>query len=577
MQRRVIVISLCFLLGVVTSVVIAWWCVLWDGSVASGDDPSSKLGEFQVNGWYGVVKMRSGVVTVEARNASEVDLQPTAPPHRLDPPWWIDLDVPPEESSEIIARATGWPWACLHSVSERHEVGFIPEWDFDHHGVFVGTNPLTDLSENWVDVDRLPVAPLWTGLLGDALVLGAGWYVIAFIGLPWRWGRIRRRKKLNRCQYCGYDQRSSASRKRCSECGRDPQDRGPLFGAMSVRVLTTVCVVMCAAVIAFGFKFAATRPYSVIHYAAYRGDVETVKQELARGTNVEAIETVALVIDIDYTPIAAAAAGGKAETVQLLIDAGANVNVSVEIFGSPLAAAMAHEDLNAARCLIEAGADVNAFSTIGFLRLTALWLAAGVGHMGGLELLVENGFEVERAEQSLWMAALQGHCDFVKRMIELGAPITDLAMRGAVRSSDLQMFQLMLEYGGDPLSQSQNDGTLLFEVMSRDEGLEIARLLIEAGVDVNVARSGGNTALWDAVEDVELVRFLLDHGADVAAATEFGETVVERAATRGSLASLQLLLERGADPEELRGRHFANDYRRQEIIDRALAELDEKP
>ncbi len=568
MRQRVIVISLCFLLGVITSVIVAWWFVLFDGSVASSDE---KLGEFQVNGWYGEATMRSGVVTVQAWNATDVRLRPT-PQHWIEPPWWVDLDEPPEESFEIDALATGWPWPSLHYARELGEDGV------DDHGVVVGTNPLTDLSENWVEVDRLPIAPVWSGALGDALVLGAAWYVIAFIGLPWRWQRIRRRKKLNLCQYCGYDQRSSVSQECCSECGRDPQDRGPLFRSMSISVMAMLIVVLCAAVIVFGFKYAGTKPWSVIHYAAYYGDVETVKRELARGVNVETIETLAPFygLDIRCTPLAAAVAGGEAETVQVLIDAGADVNVSLDTFGTPLAAAMAYEDLDTARRLIDAGADVNALST-GLRPSSALVFAAIEGRITGLELLLENGFDVKLAGQSLEHAATFGHREFIERMLELGAPVKYDAMARAVRWGGPRIVELMLEYGGDPSSRSTRGETLFFWATSEGDGLETCRLLIDAGVDVNAATRDGQTALKDAVEDVELVRFLLDHGADIAAADGDGRTALIDAAELGSVDSMLLLLERGADPEDLRDVWIRRGSRRQDIIDRVLAEFDEKP
>ena len=78
---------------------------------------------------------------------------------------------------------------------------------------------------------------------------------------------------------------------------------------------------------------------------------------------------------------------------------------------------------------------------------------------------------------------------------------------------------------------------------------EAVRALLDEGVDLNVARADGATALlwashWD---DVELVERLLAAGADVNAADDHGVTALERAAENASIAMVETLLAAGAD------------------------------
>jgi len=74
--------------------------------------------------------------------------------------------------------------------------------------------------------------------------------------------------------------------------------------------------------------------------------------------------------------------------------------------------------------------------------------------------------------------------------------------------------------------------------------VEVARLLLEHGADVNAQNMGGQTALQYAAisNHMEVARFLVDQGADVNA----GEALIE-ALTYGHLDIAALLLEAGAD------------------------------
>jgi ankyrin repeat protein len=88
---------------------------------------------------------------------------------------------------------------------------------------------------------------------------------------------------------------------------------------------------------------------------------------------------------------------------------------------------------------------------------------------------------------------------------------------------------------------------LLFAARSGDA--ESARLLVEAGADVNDALPNGMPALVEAAhsghEDVGIL--LLDKGADPNA-RDVGYTALHAAVLRGGLRLVQALLARGADP-----------------------------
>ncbi len=78
--------------------------------------------------------------------------------------------------------------------------------------------------------------------------------------------------------------------------------------------------------------------------------------------------------------------------------------------------------------------------------------------------------------------------------------------------------------------------------------VEIARMLIDAGADVNVQTNGGRTPLhWAARRgEVEIARMLIDAGADVNVQDEWGKTSLHYAAEYEQIEVIKMLLDAGA-------------------------------
>jgi ankyrin repeat protein len=133
----------------------------------------------------------------------------------------------------------------------------------------------------------------------------------------------------------------------------------------------------------------------------------------------------------------------------------------------------------------------------------------------------------------------------------------------AARSGDAEGIRQLCSPGGaDPSGYKDppTHSTALHEAVLGGH-TRCASLLLSLGADASARDRSGNTPLHacaasaGAYGDVELTEALLEHGeaGAVAAANRAGVTPLHLAASRGKLALVRLLVEKGA-PEERGGR-----------------------
>ncbi|MEM9002941.1 MAG: ankyrin repeat domain-containing protein [Cyanobacteria bacterium P01_F01_bin.86] len=114
----------------------------------------------------------------------------------------------------------------------------------------------------------------------------------------------------------------------------------------------------------------------------------------------------------------------------------------------------------------------------------------------------------------------------------------------ATLAGDVETVRSLLQEGTDPNLVYHTNTALTYA--ARDGFIAIARVLIDAGAEVNWIDGEGVTPLILASfkNHVELAELLLDHGADVTVRDQWDRTALDYALRRGEADAIAQLLQR---------------------------------
>ena len=325
--------------------------------------------------------------------------------------------------------------------------------------------------------------------------------------------------------------------------------------------------------------------------AARRGELETVRELILRGADVDAVRGDGM------TALHLAAERGHAEVARALIDAGAAVDAGTRIGRyAPLhLAARGGHGAVVAR-LLEAGADPNAATTNS--GVTTLHLAAGtVNGAATVTALLEHGADPNAREASagqtpLMFAAAANRAAAVTALLEAGADpdiataVVDVLPSLALDREANRRFRDMI--GGPPEVLGQYGPEVDPEAEWAGEpapahvqaAIRAQREFLRSGYDVGdvsphslgrmgrdypggpdlvrppyrevlVGRTGGMTALLHAAREghIEAATALLDGGADIDQVSADATSPLLMASLNGQFDLALVLIERGADPD----------------------------
>jgi cytohesin len=191
------------------------------------------------------------------------------------------------------------------------------------------------------------------------------------------------------------------------------------------------------------------------------------------------------------------------------------------------------------------------------LGTSKLHRAAKKGEHDTVTQLLSNSFDVNQRDRdgatALHFAAHHGHSNVAALLLSKGADVNTKDSGGvpplsvAILGGDAKLVKLFLDAGADP-SVSDYAG---FHAAASHGHLEIVRLLLERGVDVNAQCEGG-TALHAAVCTGEnnIVEALLAAGANIEAKeNQTSQTALLFALdpTNPHIEAARLLISRGAN------------------------------
>ncbi len=280
----------------------------------------------------------------------------------------------------------------------------------------------------------------------------------------------------------------------------------------------------------------------------------------------------------DLPPIVAAAKDQDWVAVGGLLDHGADPNAEYGDGTTALHWASYWDSLEGASRLIEAGANVNATTDLG---VPPLWPAAQNGSERMVEALLAAGADpratLRSGETVLQTAALAGDPGVVRRLLAAGADPNTRATRDqtvlmwAAGQGHAEVVALLVEYGADINAQSavrtqymktekdqesnseyhvwvQMGGSTALMFAARAAALDAARVLVDAGADVNRINAFGISPSIMAIHGggADLVELFLEAGADPNS-MDAGYSALHAAILHGDRRAVQALLRYGAD------------------------------
>lgn len=285
------------------------------------------------------------------------------------------------------------------------------------------------------------------------------------------------------------------------------------------------------------------------------------------------------------TPLIYACMNNAPDMVKMLLDHGADTEIGSPMNRMPLHYAAEAGNIAVINLLVNAGANVNPTDSEG---VSPLMIMAGYGKsIAALSFIKNPEVDVNVKDNcsrtAIVYAIFSGKQQLVKALLP-GAEADDSDSYGntilhyACYHGLIDIVKLLLEKSKKSVGRTNDDGETPLFMSVRKSNLVIAKLLLSEGAEVNRPNLKGIMPLHMAAYngDVFMGKELLAAGADINAKTEEGQTPLMYAVISGRAEFADMLLKAGAevngtDNSQHSALYYAAEAKLQKTVEQLLA------
>jgi ankyrin repeat protein len=256
------------------------------------------------------------------------------------------------------------------------------------------------------------------------------------------------------------------------------------------------------------------------------------------------------------TSIVNACENNSVEIVKILVEAGADVNISQKrrrgflrgkYYVTPIEAAVINNNKEICRYLLANG--VSEISAIN---------EAFEKEKNDIIKMIINEYSNVNIDETLMKAFKMKNFEIIEFCIAKGANKNVKDENGktifllAAESGDLNISKYCIEkLGSDPFSISDKGETALM-LASSESNLSLIKYLLNLGIDINAANHSGENALYYSLQNEQSDIFfsLVQQNADISKKTNNNSNLLIYAAYKEHLDIVEFLLNKGANPSE---------------------------
>lgn len=289
-----------------------------------------------------------------------------------------------------------------------------------------------------------------------------------------------------------------------------------------------------------------------LHQAACRGDVETIRRELDRGAPVNGRDKEGRTA----LSIAAGSKGASLETLQLLIDHGAKVDVAGALLtGSPMTEAARSGRVEFVQCLLAANNRAEPRGSLDTSEVVNLPVFKTPQHNEILEILLDAGASLDAAsrwnESPLRSALRRGNLEALRMLLARGVDKSGAEMTAGMWAAllgSLEELETDFQIGTDLAARDTWHRPILFHAVLSGDTTKV-EFLLEKGASLTDIGNCGETVLQAAVHggNETMLSWLVRRGAQVSACDEFGNSALKEAVCWGETRLAEVLLDAGAE------------------------------